>query len=114
MACGATCLRILAKYYGENISLPKLKQLTETTREGASLKGLALAAEQIGFRSLGVKINFDKLAKKAPLPCIVHWNQAHFVVVYKASPNPSKGGGLIRLIKRIFGFPPSGELKGAT
>jgi len=83
MACGATCLRIISKHYGRNISQVKLKQLSETTREGASLKNIALASEKIGFRTLGVKVHFDKLDKEAPLPCIVHWNQEHFVVVYK-------------------------------
>ncbi len=83
MACGATCIRIIAKHYGRNISLPKLKQLTETTREGASLKGLADAAEKIGFRTLGVKVSFEKLVEDAPLPCIIYWQQKHFIVVYK-------------------------------
>lgn len=113
MACGATCLRMIAKYYGRSISLPKLKQLTETTREGASLKGLADAAEQIGFRTLGVKINLQKLIEEAPLPCIVHWNQQHFVVVYRASPNPSKRGGLIRLFKKVLNLPSLEESKRA-
>ena len=66
-----------------SISLSKLRNLSETTREGASLKTLANAAEKIGFRTLGVKVDFDKLDNEAPLPCIVHWNQQHFVVVYK-------------------------------
>ena len=83
MDCGATCIRILAKYYGRSISLTKLRKLSETTREGASLKNIAEASEKIGFRTLGIKIDFDKLAKEAPLPCIVHWNQKHFVIVYK-------------------------------
>ena len=83
MDCGATCIRIIAKYYKRTISLQKLRSLSETTREGASLKTLANAAEKIGFRTLGVKVDFDKLAEEVPLPCIVHWNQIHFVVVYK-------------------------------
>ena len=44
--------------------------------------GIAEAAESIGFRTMGVKIPFEKLAAEAPLPCIVHWEQNHFVVVY--------------------------------
>ena len=83
MDCGATCIRIIAKYFGRSISLPKLRILSETTREGVSLRTLSKAAEKIGFRTLGVKVDFDKLEKEAPLPCIVHWNQQHFVVVYK-------------------------------
>lgn len=82
MDCGPTCLRIIAKYYGRSVSLPKLRLLSETTREGSSLKTIADAAEKIGFRTLGVKITFKKLLEEAPLPCIVHWNQRHFVVVY--------------------------------
>jgi len=82
MDCGPTCLRIIAKYYGRSISLAKLRQLSETTREGSSLKTISNAAEKIGFRTLGVKVNFEKLQKEAPLPCIVHWRQQHFVVVY--------------------------------
>ena len=83
MDCGPTCLRIIAKHYGRSISLAKLRQLSETTREGSSLKNLATTAEKIGFRTLGVKISFKKLVEEAPLPCIVHWNQQHFVVIYK-------------------------------
>ncbi|MBW6484438.1 MAG: hypothetical protein K0B10_15455, partial [Vicingaceae bacterium] len=82
MDCGPTCLRIIAKHYGRSISLPKLRQLSETTREGSSLKTISNAAEKIGFKTLGVKVNFEKLVADAPLPCIVHWRQQHFVVVY--------------------------------
>lgn len=83
MDCGPTCLRMIAKHYGRSISLEKLRAISETTREGSSLKNIADAAELIGFRSLGVKVNFEKLKEDAPLPCIVHWQQRHFVVVYK-------------------------------
>lgn len=83
MDCGPTCLRMVAKNYNRSISLEKLKLLSETTREGSSLHNLALSAEKIGFRTLGVKINFEKMINDAPLPSIVHWKQYHFVVVYK-------------------------------
>lgn len=82
MDCGPTCLRIIAKHYGRSISLPKLRALSETTREGSSLKTISNAAEKIGFRTVGVKVDFEKLVEDAPLPCIVHWRQQHFVVVY--------------------------------
>ena len=82
MDCGATCLRMVLKYYGKNISLTKLRTLTETTRQGISLKNLSSTAEKLGFRTLGVKIPFEKLIK-APTPFIAHWNQQHFVVVHK-------------------------------
>ncbi len=83
MDCGATCLRMIAKHYGKMFSLPDLRQVSQTTREGASLLGISIAAEKIGFRTLGVKISFEKLCEDAALPCIAHWNQNHFVVIYK-------------------------------
>lgn len=80
--CGPTCLRIVAKHYGKLISLQDIRDLSETTRAGSNLLKLSDAAETIGFKSLGVKFNFNKL-KEAPLPLIIHWNKNHFVVVYK-------------------------------
>ena len=85
MDCGPTCLRIIAKHYGKNYSLPKLRDLSFTTREGSSLSLLASAAEEIGFRTLGVKISLNQLITEAPLPCIIHWDQNHYVVAYKAT-----------------------------
>ncbi|MDM1551676.1 peptidase domain-containing ABC transporter [Empedobacter falsenii] len=85
--CGPTCLKIIAKYYGKNIPLQSIRNLSETTREGSSLLGLSDAAEQIGFRTIGVKINFDILKSEVPFPCIVHWNNSHFIVVYKIVKN---------------------------
>ncbi|MDO5656703.1 MAG: peptidase domain-containing ABC transporter [Flavobacteriaceae bacterium] len=80
--CGPTCLRIIAKHYGKTIPIQQIRNLSETTREGSSLLGLSEAAENMGFKTLGVKIDFITLQKEAPLPCIVHWNKEHFVVVY--------------------------------
>ena len=81
--CGPTCLRIISKFYGKTIPLQQIRNLSETTREGSSLLGLSDAAENLGFRSLGVQIDFKTLVEDVPLPCIVHWNKQHFVVVYK-------------------------------
>jgi len=81
--CGPTCLRIIAKHYGKSIPLQQIRILSETTREGSGLLGLSNAAESLGFRTLGVKIDFNTLVSEAPLPCIVHWNKNHYVVVYK-------------------------------
>ncbi|PWN60091.1 peptidase domain-containing ABC transporter [Chryseobacterium oncorhynchi] len=85
--CGPTCLRIVSKHYGKSISLQQIRALSETTREGSSLLGLSDAAENLGFRSLGVQIDFKSLVEEVPLPCIVHWNKNHFVVVYKTDKN---------------------------
>lgn len=83
MDCGATCLKIIAKYYGKDLPIGYLRRTSYTSREGASLAGLARSAEAVGLRALPVKVHFMKLKAKAPLPLIVHWNQVHFVVVYK-------------------------------
>ena len=83
MDCGPICLRMVAKHYKRSISLEKVRRLSNTTRSGSSLKNIADAAEKIGFKTLGVKIDFKTLADEAPLPCIVFWNERHFVVVHK-------------------------------
>jgi ATP-binding cassette subfamily B protein len=72
---------MVAAHYGRKYSLEGLREKSHFTREGVSLLGISEAAEQIGFRSLGVMVSYKEL-KEAPLPCIVHWNQQHFVVVY--------------------------------
>jgi ATP-binding cassette subfamily B protein len=73
---------MVAKYYGRSYALQTLRQRSFITREGVSMLGISDAAESIGFRTVGVKISFEQLCNEAPLPCIVHWNQNHFVVVY--------------------------------
>lgn len=81
MDCGPTCLRMVAKHYGRNFKIQTLRKYCETNREGVSLLGISDAAEKIGFRSLGAKINLAKL-NEAELPCILHWRQSHFVVLH--------------------------------
>jgi len=80
--CGPTCLKIIAKHYNRTISLQQLRSLSETTRAGSSLLGMSDAAEKLGFRSLGVKISLNLLLE-TPLPCVLHWNKNHYVVLYK-------------------------------
>ena len=83
MDCGPTCLRIIAAFYGRHYSLQNLRDRCHITREGVSLLGISDAAESIGLRSVGVKLTWQQLRDEANFPCIVHWNQRHFVVVYK-------------------------------
>lgn len=82
MDCGPACLRMIAKYYGKNYSLQTLRDRSFITREGVSMLGVSDAAESIGFRTMGVRISLNKLHEDMPLPCILHWNQNHFVVCY--------------------------------
>lgn len=83
MDCGPTCLRMIARYYGKSYSVQSLRQRSSITREGVSLLGISDAADSIGLKNIGVRLPFDKLQTDAPLPCIVHWQQKHFIVVYK-------------------------------
>src|SRR6218665_546682 len=87
MNCGPACLSMISRHYGRPVSIQKIQKISETDRSGSSLANIATAAEHIGFRTLGVKVNFQKLVKEAPFPCIVHWNNIHFVVVYKIKNN---------------------------
>lgn len=82
MDCGATCLRIIFKYYGKLVSIHKIRKLCQTTKSGVNLLGISEAAEKLGFRTYGVRLSLEQL-KEVELPCILHWNQNHFVVLYK-------------------------------
>jgi len=91
--CGPACLRMVAKYHGKSYSLPKLREMCHINREGVSLLGISDAAEAIGMRTMGVKIPFEKLRDEVPLPCIAHWKQRHFVVVYDLKGKRKKAKG---------------------
>jgi ATP-binding cassette subfamily B protein len=87
MDCGATCLRMIAKYYGKSYTSQTLRKRSYITREGVSLLGISDAAESIGMRTMGVKTTLDNILKENVTPFIAHWNQNHFVVVYKIDKN---------------------------
>lgn len=103
--CGPTCVKIISKHYGKVINTQQLRDLSETTREGSSLLGLSDAVESMEFKSLGVKLSYEKLLE-APLPCIVHWNKNHYVVLYKIKKNTiyisDPAHGLITFTKKEF------------
>lgn len=83
MDCGPACLKMVAGFHKKNFTLETIRRKCYITREGVSFLGLAEAAESLGFRTIGVRISFEMLEEKVPLPCIVHWRQKHFIVVYK-------------------------------
>lgn len=82
MDCGPSCLRMIARYYGSSYSIQYLRDKCYITRTGVSMLGISSAAESIGFLTRAAKISFEQLAAEKPLPCILHWNQNHFVVCY--------------------------------
>ncbi|NDV67920.1 peptidase domain-containing ABC transporter [Dysgonomonas sp. 25] len=89
--CGPSCLRMIARYYGRSYSLQTLRDRSFITREGVSMLGISDAAESIGLRTQGVRIGIDQLIEEAPLPCVLHWNQNHFVVLYGIQKKGKKG-----------------------
>ena len=96
MDCGPTCLKMVGKSYGRHISIQYLRNLCQFNKDGVSLLGISDAAEKLGLRSSGVKINLEQL-KQAEFPCILHWRHNHFVVLYKVTKgsyyvaDPAKG-----------------------
>ena len=105
MDSGPTCLRMVAAFYGKRYSLEGLREKSFITREGVSMLGISEAAEKIGFRSICVQVGYEKL-QEAPLPCIIHWNQQHFVVVYKLNDKhvwvADPGAGKLKYTKEEF------------
>jgi ATP-binding cassette subfamily B protein len=97
---------MIARSYGREIGMEKLRQLCSYTKNGVTLQGISDAAESIGFRTIGVSVDYDKLFKEAPFPLIAHWRQEHFVVVYKASKNnvhvADPAFGLLKYSKKEF------------
>src|SRR5689334_9124207 len=87
---------MIAKFYGRNHTIQKLRDLCYINTGGVSLLGISEAAEKLGFRTIGVKLTLPQLSE-AQLPCILHWKQNHFVVLYKIKSNkyhvadPSRG-----------------------
>jgi len=92
MDCGPACLKMVARYYGKFYSLQYLRDLCGNTREGVSLAGISHGAETIGLRSLAVKCTLADLLYKIPLPAIIHWDNSHFIVVYRTNGRKGKDG----------------------
>jgi ATP-binding cassette subfamily B protein len=106
MDCGPACLKMVAGFYKMSFSLESLRKKCYITREGVSFLGLSEAADSLGFRTIGVKIPFEMLNENVPLPCIVHWRQKHFIVVYKIRNNKiwvaDPASGLIKYTREEF------------
>lgn len=92
--CGPTCLKIISAFYGKIIPIESLRRLSENTREGSSILNLSDAAEKMGFRTIGARLSLNNL-KEMTLPCILHWNKNHFVVLFEIKYKKSKIDKLI-------------------
>ena len=102
--CGTTCIMMIAKFYGKNFSSARLRELAHVDLSGSSMASLASASEQLGFSTRGMKLDYDALSS-VQLPCIVHWQGYHYIVVYKMNEknvwvsDPALG---LRKYKRAF------------
>lgn len=87
---------MVSKFYGRDYTIQRLRDMSEIGKDGVSMLGIAEAAEAIGFRTNGAKLSLAQL-QEATLPAILHWNQNHFVVLYKVGrgkcvvADPAKG-----------------------
>ncbi len=106
MDCGPACLKMVSAFYKKHFSLDTIRRKCFITREGVSFLGLSEAADSLGFKTIGVKIPYELLEENVPLPCIVHWRQRHFIVVYKIKGNriwaADPGVGLVRYDREEF------------
>lgn len=112
MDCGPACLAMVTKAHGKNYSLKFLRDHSFLSKDGVSLLGITEAAKKVGFDTLSVKLDIEKLNVYGDLPCILHWNQNHFVVLYGIKKRffskkiiykiADPGYGLIRLTKEEF------------
>lgn len=105
MDCGPTCLRMIIKFYGRSVSIHKLRKLCYADSNGVTLLAISDAAEKLGFRTIGAKLTLTQL-RETKLPCIIHWQQSHFVVLYKVVKGKyyiaDPGEGLIVLTEYEF------------
>ncbi len=86
MQCGVACLSMICNHYGKNISVRTLSTICFASNEGVSLKGLSEAATLLGFNTYSCRVSISDLSE-SNIPCILHWNQKHFVVLYKIKNN---------------------------
>lgn len=86
MQCGVACLQMVCKHYGKKYTAVELEKLCPPTKEGVSLLAMSKAVEQLGFKQVCGRFTIDDLAQVA-LPCILHWKQSHFVVLYEVKNN---------------------------
>ena len=84
--CGVACLVMIGEYWGKNFSITDLRSVANVNRSGASIKGLIVAAEYLGFAPRPVKADLPTLARQK-LPAIVHWRGNHYIVVYQITRN---------------------------
>ncbi|VFT62722.1 putative toxin transporter [Pseudomonas aeruginosa] len=78
--CGLACLAMIAGYHGHHTGLMELRRRFSVSLKGISLKQLIQTAHRLGLGTRAVKLDLGDLGK-LKLPCVLHWNFNHFVVL---------------------------------
>ncbi|WP_210467048.1 peptidase domain-containing ABC transporter, partial [Vibrio crassostreae] len=78
--CGVACLAMIADWHGYKVNLRHLRAKFGVTQHGMSLSRLIECAEEIKLSGRAVQLELDEL-KQLNMPCILHWNLNHFVVL---------------------------------
>ena len=103
--CGPACLSMISNHYKKKYSLNFLRELSFINREGVSLLGISEASIKIGFETLSAKLTIDKLIEeKHTLPCILYWNQNHFIVLTKITKNIFTNNFYFKIADPAHGF----------
>lgn len=89
MQCGIACLTMICRYFGSNMNISQVEQYCCATKRGVSMLSLARAAKALGLDSKSMRRTLGELSQ-GPFPCILHWNQNHFVVLYKVDRKGSR------------------------
>ncbi|SEM61354.1 ATP-binding cassette, subfamily B [Chitinophaga rupis] len=103
MDCGPACLSMIAGFYGRKYSLKYLRDHSFLTREGVSLAGISEAAQTIGMEAVSAQLTLDVLATM-PLPCVLHWNKNHFVVLHKIVRRPFSSTPVYKIADPGYGM----------
>ncbi len=106
--CGATCLKMIAKFFDREFDLEYIVKISNTDSSGTTISDLSGAAGVMGFVNLPVSITLDRLTNEAPLPCILHWRNNHFVILYEIKKDlyilADPALGLLFVTKKDFAF----------
>lgn len=96
MQCGLACMAMICYHWGQEYSVKFLNKFCTASKDGVSFKGLSDLSDTLGLHCISGKVSIQEL-RECPLPAILHWNQNHFIVLYKIKNNkfyiadPSKG-----------------------
>lgn len=106
MQCGVACLTMVCRYFGLDIELDDVGELCFTSKRGTTLLEISTAAGELGLDTIAAKLTIDELAK-CPMPCILYWDQHHFVVLYRTDGTrffyiADPGKGLVKYSRKEF------------